>query len=332
MRRAALATLFGAAMALGTAVPAFADDPVPTPPPAPQPAPAPAPPPAPKAGKLRLEVLGGISARGRKYVLTGDNVTVVGHVRPYVPGQTIRVRITTAHRKPTQIHTKIRKGAGEGTFKVRFKTRRAVTYTIYARHDATPKQVLFSGKEGAGAVTMGSGMAISLLKQGMRALGYPAGNGPSNTSKLGRELLAFRKVNEMSRIYTPSKTIYKMVFAGRGAYQLHYPKAGKHVEADLSKQVVVLANNGKPVATYPTSSGKPSTPTVLGHYHFYTKSPGTNAKGMYMSNYFIRGYAIHGYPDVPTYNASHGCLRVPNADAVSIFNQIDLGESIWVYR
>jgi lipoprotein-anchoring transpeptidase ErfK/SrfK len=50
-----------------------------------------------------------------------------------------------------------------------------------------------------------------------------------------------------------------------------------------------------------------------------------------MSNYFIRGYAIHGYPDVPTYNASHGCLRIPNADAVEVFNQISIGESIWVY-
>jgi lipoprotein-anchoring transpeptidase ErfK/SrfK len=61
------------------------------------------------------------------------------------------------------------------------------------------------------------------------------------------------------------------------------------------------------------------------------KAPGTNAKGMYMSNYFIRGYAIHGYPEVPTYNASHGCLRVPNADAVSIFNWIRVGDPIWVY-
>ena len=33
------------------------------------------------------------------------------------------------------------------------------------------------------------------------------------------------------------------------------------------------------------------------------------------SNYFIRGYAIHGYAEVPTYAASHGCLRVPIPDA-----------------
>jgi lipoprotein-anchoring transpeptidase ErfK/SrfK len=149
--------------------------------------------------------------------------------------------------------------------------------------------------------------------------------------KLGRSVLAFRKTNGMARISSPGPEVYRMVFAGRGAFKLRFPNEGKHVEADISRQVLVLADNGKPLATYPTSSGAPATPTVLGHYRFYLKAPGTNAKGMYMSNYFIRGYAIHGYPSVPTYNASHGCLRVPNADAVAIFNWIRVGDPIWVY-
>ena len=53
---------------------------------------------------------------------------------------------------------------------------------------------------------------------------------------------------------------------------------------------------------------------------------------MVYSNYFIRGYAIHGYVDVPTYNASHGCLRVPIPNAVSIYNWIRLGDRIFVER
>jgi L,D-transpeptidase catalytic domain len=322
MQRAALATFLGAAGALTAAVPALAQDPLP------QPTPAPAPAPAPKAGRMQLQVASPIALHGRPYVLTGSTVTVVGTVKPYVPGQRVRVRISTPHRKPTIVRTKIHSG---GIFKVRFRTRRAVTYKVYARHTATAQQAKFDAIGSVGVVSAGSRMGVVLLKQGLRQLGYPAGNGPAVTSKLGRELLAFRKVNGLARIYTADRHIYEMVFAGRGAYKLRYPSAGKHVEADLSRQVVVLADNGKPVATYPTSSGKPSTPTILGHYHFYLKAPGTNAKGMFMSNYFIRGYAIHGYPDVPTYNASHGCLRVPNADAVSIFSQIDLGESIWVY-
>jgi lipoprotein-anchoring transpeptidase ErfK/SrfK len=313
-------------MASSTAYPASADEP---PPPAPPPAPAPAPPPppAPQPGALKLHVVGGLAAHGRHYFVPGQRVTVVGRVSPAVDGQFVLVRISSPHRKSTFVRTRVRKGG----FTIHFRTRRAVAYSVYARHNATPEQALFAAKAAAAAVNPGSRMAVALLKQGLRELGYPAGRGPAVTGKLGRELLAFRKVNGMARLYSAGSEVYKKVFAGRGAFKLRYPKAGKHVEADLSRQVIVLADRGKPVATYPTSSGKPSTPTVLGHYHFYTKAPGTNAKGMFMSNYFVRGYAIHGYPDVPTYAASHGCLRIPNADAVEVFNQIELGESIWVY-
>jgi lipoprotein-anchoring transpeptidase ErfK/SrfK len=318
MRRAALGFLLGAATVLTGSVSAFADDVVPQPPPAP----------APTAGTAQLMVASPVSVHGRPYVLTGTVVTVAGRVKPFVAGQTVRVRISTPRRKPTLVRTRIGKG---GKFQVRFRTRRAVTYTIYARHDATPEQALFASKGAVSVVSPGQRMAVVLLKQGLRVLGYPAGNGPSVTSKLGRSVLAFRKANNLARLSTADRNIYEMVFAGRGAFKLRYPNAGKHVEADLSRQVVVLADKGKPVATYPTSSGAPGTPTILGHYHFYSKAPGTNAKGMYMSNYFIRGYAIHGYPSVPTYNASHGCLRIPNADAVSVFNWINVGDSIWVY-
>src|SRR5436190_23144115 len=217
--RSAVTMGLGVAMALALAPAAFADGPVPPPPP-PAPAPTPAPPAQP--GQLRIDVLGGIASDGHDYVLTGDNVTIVGHVKPYVAGQTVRVRITTPHRKPTLVHAAIRAGNGEGTFQVRFRTRRAVTYAIYVRHDATPQQALFAAKGTAAAVWPGSRMAVVLLTQGMRALGYRAGNGPAVTSKLGRELLAFRKVNGMSRIYTASRTIYDMVFAGRGGFKLRY--------------------------------------------------------------------------------------------------------------
>jgi lipoprotein-anchoring transpeptidase ErfK/SrfK len=50
------------------------------------------------------------------------------------------------------------------------------------------------------------------------------------------------------------------------------------------------------------------------------------------SNYFIRGYAIHGYPEVPTYAASHGCIRIPIPNAASVFRWINLGDRIYVYR
>ena len=80
------------------------------------------------------------------------------------------------------------------------------------------------------------------------------------------------------------------------------------------------------------SSGKPSTPTVIGRLNVYMKEPGTNSHGMVDSSYFIRGYAIHGYAEVPTYAASHGCLRVPIPDASSIYSWVSVGMPVDVYN
>jgi lipoprotein-anchoring transpeptidase ErfK/SrfK len=52
---------------------------------------------------------------------------------------------------------------------------------------------------------------------------------------------------------------------------------------------------------------------------------------MYYSFYFYGGYAIHGYPSVPTYNASHGCVRVPIPDAKHIYSWLDYGDDIHVF-
>ena len=88
---------------------------------------------------------------------------------------------------------------------------------------------------------------------------------------------------------------------GRGAFKLRFPGAGRHVEFDWSRQVLVLADRRQARRVYHSSSGAPATPTVFGTFRFYRKDYGTNAKGMVHSNYFIGGYAIHGYPSVPNY-------------------------------
>jgi hypothetical protein len=126
-------------------------------------------------------------------------------------------------------------------------------------------------------------------------------------------------------------SVLARLFRHQGGFALKYPKAGKHVEFDWSRQVLVFAEGGRPVRIYHASSGKPSTPTVFGTFHFYSKTLGTNAKGMVDSNYFIRGYAIHGYAEVPPYAASHGCIRVPVPDARSIYDWISIGDTIFIY-
>jgi hypothetical protein len=147
-----------------------------------------------------------------------------------------------------------------------------------------------------------------------------------------RAVLAFRKVNGLGRNGYATRRVFSLVLRNRGAFRVRFPKAGRHVEFDWSRQVLALIDRGRARRVYHASSGKASTPTVFGSFRFYRKEPGTNSHGMVQSNYFIGGYAIHGYPSVPTYPASHGCIRVPIPNAYDIDRQISLGERIFVYR
>ena len=123
----------------------------------------------------------------------------------------------------------------------------------------------------------------------------------------------------------------RAIARGQGAFAIRHPEHGRHIEADLSRQVIALIAGGKVRRIYPVSSGKPSTPTLTGAFRVYLKTPGTNAKGMVDAAYFTGPYATHGYASVPTFAASHGCLRVPVGDARSLFTWIRDGTRVDVY-
>jgi lipoprotein-anchoring transpeptidase ErfK/SrfK len=80
------------------------------------------------------------------------------------------------------------------------------------------------------------------------------------------------------------------------------------------------------------TSGAPATPTIRESFRVSRKQPGTNALGMVHSSYFIRGYAVPGYASIPAYaGASHGCLRVPVPDALTISRWMRRGTRVSVY-
>jgi len=177
-----------------------------------------------------------------------------------------------------------------------------------------------------------TGPKTKLFLTSLREQGYFVRGKDKFTSSTQLAILAFRKVNKLHRNMSYSKSIFRTLLMGNGAFPLAHPEDGKHVEADLSRQVLVLADDGKPKYTFPISSGASATPTVTGKFHFYSKTPGYNSHRMYYSAYFIGGYATHGYNPVPNYPASHGCLRNPIPDSIFIYNWIDIGDTIYVYH
>lgn len=179
-----------------------------------------------------------------------------------------------------------------------------------------------------------SGPSMRFLQQRLTAAGYWPGLSGRYDTRTRWAIMAYRKVNSMPRNFAVSKAIFLRVARGSGRFRPKYGATGRQrVEADLSRQVYTLINaRGRPYRTVPTSSGKPSTPTDRGRFRFYRKTPGVNSLGMVDSVYYNGGEAVHGYPDVPNYAASHGCLRTPTTYARSIMNWLRLGDRIDVYR
>jgi hypothetical protein len=267
-----------------------------------------------------------------------STVPVNGTVAPFVPGQRVAVTFYLDGHKLLRRNAAVQQGSGAvGTFKASIVVRRDGKYAVSAKHVATAALGADSTVRKSWRVSFPSlhagecGRVIRGFKKAMARMGYAAGGGSCFNGRLGRETLAYRKVNGMARTERAGKGLVKDVFGGRGGYRVRYPGAGEHAEVPLSKQVLVLARGRKPFAIYPVSTGKPSTPTITGHYHFYLRSPGYNSEGMYYSFYWHNGYAVHGYAEVPTYAASHGCVRTFIADQPRIYYQLNMGESIFVF-
>jgi lipoprotein-anchoring transpeptidase ErfK/SrfK len=345
------AALLPALVLLATAPGAMAQAPVPTsavpaptsaaPPttanPAPTTPPAPAPAPGPVKGTLglTLERVNGKSAA----VLAGDRFRVRGAVTPFVAGQTVVVRFYRGARKlaTRKVAIKATKSGTSGTFVLGYTPRGAGHVTVRASHRATAALATMVAK-GRGvdvlplrALPGSKGLAVRVLQRKLKALGYVTGQPGVYDARTARAVLAFRKVSGMARIQVATKDVFRKLAHGGGHFRVRFPRQGKHVEADLSLQVLALIRGTKVERIYPISSGKPSTPTVLGTFRVYSKTPGTNAKGMVFTSYFHGGYGIHGYAEVPTFAASHGCLRAPVPDAVPIFNWIAYGDPVDVY-
>jgi hypothetical protein len=289
-------------------------------------------------GRIGLHVAGAFAVAGRQLAVDGRALRIEGRIVPYVPGQRVSVRIWRGHAllKQATVAPKPTRTGRTATFSVRFAPHRSGDVQVFAVHERTDEQRGLVARAALSVVTAAAGPGtrspfVALLQQRLAAVGYATPQTGVYDELTGLAVLAFRKVNGMARVTTLSPEVVDRLLRGVGGFHVRYPRQGHHVEANLGWQVLALIDGGRVVRAYTTSSGKPSTPTVLGSFHFYMREPGTNAHGMVDSTYFIRGYAIHGYAEVPPYAASHGCLRVPIADAFAIYSWIHLGDPIDVY-
>jgi hypothetical protein len=290
-------------------------------------------------GELKLYLAGTFPIPSGQVTLAHRAVRINGVVRPYVPGQQIVVH---AFMGPRLIHSErvrvARSSRGTfGHFSVRLGGAPAGEVFISAVHASSRslgRLVAYSGfgalmDPGAGFGS--SGRFVQLIQSRLAALHIYIPQTGVYDNGTGLALDAYHRLLGWGTTQTLDYPTIVSLLDGAGTFRVRDPRAGRHAEGNLSKQLVALANGSNVYRIYPISSGKPSTPTVVGRFAVYSKVPYYLPDGMYFSNFFTGGYAIHGFDPAPDYPASHGCMRVPIVDAVSIYNWLDIGNVVDVY-
>lgn len=203
---------------------------------------------------------------------------------------------------------------------------------------ATASQPLAAAQVAAARPTVkyGSrGSAVTYLQQRLIALRYDVGSvdGVFGSNTL-HGVYAFQKVQGISvdGVVGPV-TWSKLASPYRPKARYYHSSAA--VEVNLTKRVLYLTKAGAVTRIVDASPGKSSTPTPRGNFSITRRIDGWRQSDLgllWRPNYFYRGYAIHGSNSVPTYAASHGCVRVTVPAMNRLWSILRIGERVHVYR
>jgi peptidoglycan hydrolase-like protein with peptidoglycan-binding domain len=215
---------------------------------------------------------------------------------------------------------------------VRLDTRRAVTYRI--RVTATPAAGFTSRSGQLSAVVaepnlrLGSrGSSVRALEQRLSDLHYALLRVDSSYGQDTYDaVVAFQKVSGLPRTGTVDRVLWRRLARAAVPRARH---GGSHVEVDKTRQVLFEVRRGKVALIVPVSTGATGN-TPVGVWHVYSRIAGWSWV-LWYPTYFLRGFAIHGYPDVPPYPASHGCVRVPMWVATRLYAMDPYGFPVYIY-
>jgi hypothetical protein len=263
-----------------------------------------------------------------------DDVTVRGTFRPVREGQPVTVELQ--HRGDV-VATKRPAMDARGRFRTTLVVPEAGSYRVRATLDASD---LLPGRAAtAPSITtqpdlaLGAhGIYVALLERRLVQLHYHlVGIDDVFDYRTADAVMAFHKVQGMARTQIVDAATWRAL----GSPKLFVPRNhsdGLHIEIDQTRQVLAIVRDGEVENIIHVSTGKPSTPTRDGSFHVFSKLAGFSSKQLYYPSFFDGGRAIHGWTDVPTYAASHGCVRIPYWVALWMFDQDPIGTPVIVYH
>jgi len=115
--------------------------------------------------------------------------------------------------------------------------------------------------------------------------------------------------------------------------------AARRIEIYRRKGVMLLISGGRVQRAIHTSTGRggdsPDLGTPPGSFKIYRRESNSwsvpYSVNLPYAAYWDRGWAIHGFKDVPAYAASAGCARVPLSEAPGVYEFARIGTLVRVY-
>ena len=282
---------------------------------------------------VTVEVRAVLSARMGQVRLF-DHVVVRGTVGPARPGSRVLVELTKGGR--TVDARRVTMGAAGG-FRARFTISEPGTYRAKASFsasdllkggartnaDTTPLPHLSSGS---------SGRFVKLLEARLVDLHYRlAGTKDGRYDfRTGDAVVAFHKVQRMERSYSVGEATWRKL-ADPIRPRAHHDWHGFHFEVDQTLQVLYTVEDGAITNVLHVSTGAGGA-THDGTFRVWGKTAGFSPNHLYYPSYFDGYRALHGWTEVPTYAASHGCVRIPYWNAQWVYGLADYGTRVVIYH
>jgi N-acetylmuramoyl-L-alanine amidase len=254
----------------------------------------------------------------------GHRIVVVGRVLPARSGQVL-LR-SGARRAPVRV-------AADGRFRVRVPSAwgPSVTGRITLRpaDGYVPAWRRVRLRLAYPNLSMGSnGPSVLAFKRRLAQLRYAL---PGVDAGFGyrtyEAVLAFQKVHGLARTGRMGAAEWRTLW--RTSAPRPRVARGDYLEVDKSRQIVMEVRDGKVERVIHASTGATGN-TPVGTWRVYREVFGWDWV-LYHPMYFLRGFAIHGYPEVPPWPASHGCVRIPLWIASSLRERWGYGSVVRVY-
>jgi lipoprotein-anchoring transpeptidase ErfK/SrfK len=196
---------------------------------------------------------------------------------------------------------------------------------------------------GAGVVARGrelsagsTGPDVRALIQRLAALRFHVpGVSATFSSYLTDSVIAFQKAYGLPRTGVVEPGTWRKL-GNATVLKPRYRAPAPHIEVDKTRQILMVVDDGAVQAVLPVSTGATGN-TPEGRHAIRWKAPATTTwlgSGILYRTltFYGNSFAIHGWYSVPTYPASHGCVRIPIWTADWLYNQSPVGETVYVYH